>query len=135
MRRCRETEYNEYIFLCYQSPCYRVFLFFSQYNFGHTRHFYFNLCSVTSIFTVSTSSCAFLHLIELKDGEMVFSRPLKYFPCLLDFMLDHTSYSTLYNLSKLTFIVWEYSVILGVITYNGSIIMLLKCDNFIPAVG
>jgi len=50
-------------------------------------------------------------------------------------ILDHTSYSALYNLSKLTFIVWEYSAILAFITYNGSIITLLKCDHFIPAVG
>jgi hypothetical protein len=108
-------------------------LLFSQYHFGHTRHF-FNLSSVTSMFTVSTSSCGFLHLTELKDGEMVLSRPLECFSCLLDllFLIIHLIQ---HNIRKLTFIVWEYTVTLGVITYNGSIIMLLKCDHFIPAVG
>jgi len=36
-------------------------------------------------------SCGFLHLTELKDGEMVLSRPLECFSCLLDllFLIIH----------------------------------------------
>ena len=45
---------------------------------------------------------------------------------------DCTSHSTLYNLNKLVFILWEYTVILAVLANSGS---MLKCDHFIPGVG
>lgn len=135
MRRCRETEYNEYISLCYHSPCYRGFFLVSTIlviqDISASTYHWLQVCSPSQ-----PVLCGILHLTELKDGEIVLSRLSKCFSCLLDLTtLDHASYSTLYNLSKLTFIIWEYSVILGVITYSGSIIMLLKFDHFKPAVG
>ena len=85
MRRCRETDYNEYISLLRKSLL-QGFLF-SMYHFGHTRHYYLNLL-VRSMFTVLTSSVwiFFLHLTQLEDGEMVLSRPLECFSCLLDLL-------------------------------------------------
>jgi len=63
------------------------FHLFSQYHFGNTRHIYFGLSSVTSMFTVSTGSCGILHLTELKDGEIVLFRPLECLSCLLELLL------------------------------------------------
>ena len=67
MRRCRETEYNEYISLCYHSPCYRGF--------------FFSVSTILDIQDISASAyrlqvcspsqpvlCGILHLTELKDG-------------------------------------------------------------------